>query len=136
MLMAADGMRIFASRQEVTAKGLAVSVRAPYRARVATHSAAMEAQQRARAEVPEIIRTFMRITGVSQAELGEALGLTQTQVSRRLSVGSLSHDELAGIAAYFGVTLATFEKPGKEAIRDLLNVGMGCFRRVAGQDAA
>ncbi len=96
----------------------------------------MEAQKRAREEVPELIRTFMRITGVSQAELGEALGLTQTQVSRRLSVGSLSHDELAGIAAFFGVTLATFEKPGKEAIRDLLNVGMDCFRGLAGQDAA
>lgn len=86
--------------------------------------------------MPDLIRTFMRVTGVSQAELGEALGLTQTQVSRRLSVGSLSHDELAGIAAFFGVTLATFEKPGKEAIADLLTVGMGCFRRVAGQSAA
>lgn len=74
----------------------------------------------ARKQAPEVIRTFMRVRGVTQQQLGEAIGLTQTQLSRRLAVpGSLSHDEMVGLARVFGVSVETFYKPLADALADL-----------------
>lgn len=87
---------------------------------MATHQAALEAMERARRHVPEVIRTFMRVRSVSQEQLGFALGLTQRQVSRRLNVaGAISQEELAGLAAIFGVPPETFYKPLADALADL-----------------
>ena len=87
---------------------------------MAVHEAALAAMERARANVPEVIRAFMRVERVSQEHLGEALGLRQAAVSRRLNVpGALSQEELAAIAAFFGVPIGSFYKPWREAIRDL-----------------
>jgi transcriptional regulator with XRE-family HTH domain len=78
--------------------------------------------ERARQHVPEVIRTFMRVRGVSQEEIGFALGLTQRQMSRRLNVpGAISQEELAGIASFFDVEVATFYKSLPDAVADLLS---------------
>jgi transcriptional regulator with XRE-family HTH domain len=71
--------------------------------------------------VPEVLRTFLRLLNMSQEQLGGAFGLTQTQVSRRLSGrGDISQDELRGLAAFFGVEMDTFYKPLAEAVADLM----------------
>lgn len=76
--------------------------------------------ERARTNVPVVIRAFMRVEGISQEHLGDALGLRQGAISRRLTKpGALSQEELAAIAAYFGVPIGTFYKPWREAIHDL-----------------
>ena len=76
--------------------------------------------ERARLHVPEVIRTFMRVRGVSQEQIGFALGLTQRQVSRRLNVpGAISQEELAGLAAIFGVPPSSFYRPLPDALADL-----------------
>jgi transcriptional regulator with XRE-family HTH domain len=83
----------------------------------------MEALERARRDVPRVVRKFMVVTGVTQEQLGAALGLSQRQMSRRLCVpGALAQEELAAIARLFGVSLDTFHKPLQEAVRDLLDV--------------
>lgn len=82
---------------------------------------ALEAMSWAQAYVPEVLRTFMRIANVGQEHLGAAIGLTQTQISRRLNGRSdMSHQELAALARVFGVELATFHKPLPEAVADLM----------------
>ena len=98
----------------------------------------------ARRQVPATIRAFMRLWDISQHQLGEALGLTQTQVSRRLSVpGSLSYDELEGIARFFSVPVTSFSKPLREALADLpdrpaslRDEGKPSYLEAAGQAAA
>ena len=60
-----------------------------------------EAIERASLHVPEVIRTFMRMAGVDRYRVAEGMGLTPTQLTRRLSVpGALGQHELAGLAAY------------------------------------
>jgi transcriptional regulator with XRE-family HTH domain len=73
----------------------------------------------ARKHVPHVIRTFMRVRGTTQEDLGAAIGLTQTQLSRRLAKSTFTYDELVGIAKVFGVHVTTFEKPIKAALSDL-----------------
>jgi transcriptional regulator with XRE-family HTH domain len=82
---------------------------------------ALEAMSWAQAYVPEVLRTFMRVAGVGQTEIGAAIGLTQTQMSRRLNGRSdLSQQELVALAKVFGVEAATFYKPLPEAVADLM----------------
>jgi len=70
--------------------------------------------------VMEVIRTFMRVMQVSQEALGDALGLNQPQISRRLRVpGSLSVGELVAFARFFRVDPSTLYKPVPEALGDL-----------------
>lgn len=88
-----------------------------------THEAAMEALERARRDVPRVVRKFIDVTGITQDQLGEALGLSQRQISRRLCVpGALAYEEVVAIATYFGVPIETLSKPIPEAVRDLLDV--------------
>ncbi len=88
---------------------------------MAIHEEALAAQRRAAEHVPQVVRAFMRLRQVSQEHLGEALGLTQRQVSRRLNVpGSIAQEELAALAAFFGVQPATFYKSLPEALADLI----------------
>jgi transcriptional regulator with XRE-family HTH domain len=89
---------------------------------MAVHAGAIEAMERARTHLPEVVRTYMRVLGISQEELGQAIGMTQRQVSRRLTVpGSLSGEDIAALAAYFGVEIASLFKPIPEAVTDLLH---------------
>ncbi len=85
---------------------------------------ALEALERARHNVPRVIRKFLVVTGITQEQLGSVLGLSQRQMSRRLCVpGALAHEEVAAIAAYFGVPVETLQKPVQEALRDLMQEG-------------
>lgn len=78
--------------------------------------------ERARHQLPEVVRTYMRVLRVTQEELGEALGLTQRQVSRRLIMpGSISAEEVAALADFFGVEITSLYKPVPAALADLLN---------------
>lgn len=87
--------------------------------------AAREALERARRDVPRVVRKFILVTGITQEQLGGALGLSQRQISRRLCVpGALAQEEVAAIAAYFGVPIETLHKPVGEAVRDLLDSGV------------
>lgn len=105
-----------------------------------SHQGARDARERARTNVPAILRTLMRVRAVSQEQLAAALDMTQPQVSRRLSgVASISQEELAAIAAFFGVTVETFYKSDVDAISDLVDVlrqGNPCFPGFAGSDFA
>ena len=79
-----------------------------------------EAMDRARTHVPEVLRAFMRFTGVDRYELAGVMGLTPTQLNRRLHVpGALAQHELAGLAAFFRVPVDTFYKELTEALNDL-----------------
>ncbi len=90
---------------------------------MALHMGAMEALERARRNVPEVLRAFLRVTDVSQETMGAGIGLSQRQISRRLCVpGALSQEEVAALAAYFGVPVATMYKPVPEAVSDLMEV--------------
>lgn len=81
----------------------------------------MQAMERARAHLPEVVRTYMRVLRISQEQLGAALGFTQRQISRRLTVpGSLSGDEVAALAAFFGVEVTSLYKAVPDALSDLL----------------
>ena len=96
----------------------------PYSRGMGVHAGAIEAMERARTHLPEVVRTYMRVLGISQEQLGEAVGLTQRQISRRLTVpGSLSGEDIAALAAYFGVEIASLFKPLPEAVTDLLRSG-------------
>ncbi len=114
---------------------------------MAVHAGAIEAMERARTHLPEVVRTYMRVLGISQEELGQAIGMTQRQVSRRLTVpGSLSGEDIAALAVYFGVEIASLFKPLSEAVTDLahgdrvgkeggfdqLISGTGCYPGMAG----
>jgi transcriptional regulator with XRE-family HTH domain len=82
----------------------------------------MAALERARRDVPRVVRKFMLVTGTTQEQLGGALGLSQRQMSRRLCVpGALAQEELAAIAAYFRVPIETLHKPLPEAVRGLID---------------
>lgn len=82
---------------------------------------ALEAMSWAQTYVPQVLRTFMRVAGVGQADMGAVIGLTQTQISRRLNGRSdLSQQEIAALASVFGVQVATFYKPLPEAVADLM----------------
>src|SRR3954452_17282341 len=75
---------------------------------------------RARVQVPEVIRMFMRMAEVDRYGVADAMGLTPTQLTRRLSVpGALGQHEVAGLAAFFGVSVETFYKEVPEALIDL-----------------
>lgn len=75
--------------------------------------------RRARENVPAVVRALMRVEGVNQATLGAALRLGQRDVSYRLThPQAISVDELAGIAAYFGIEVTTLLKPEREALAD------------------
>lgn len=81
----------------------------------------MEARTWATTHVPQVLRTFMRLVPVSQEQLGERVGWSQRQVSRRLSVpGALAQEDLYALADLFGVEIATFYKPLPEAVADLM----------------
>lgn len=100
---------------------------------MAVHAGAIEAMERARSHLPEVIRTYMRVRDISQEQLGQALGMTQRQVSRRLTVpGSISGEEVAALAKFFGVDVASLYKPIPEAVSDLLISGKGCSPVLAG----
>lgn len=82
---------------------------------------ALEAMTWAQAYVPEVLRTFMRVAGIGQTDLGAVIGLSQTQMSRRLNGRSdLSQQELVALARVFGVDVATWFKPMPEAVADLM----------------
>ncbi|HEV2071053.1 MAG TPA: helix-turn-helix transcriptional regulator [Acidimicrobiales bacterium] len=84
----------------------------------------MEALERARRDVPRVVRKFITVSGITQEQLGAALGFSQRQMSRRLCVpGALAQEEVAAIAAYFRVPIETLHKPVPEAVRDLLDSG-------------
>lgn len=71
--------------------------------------------------VPQVLRTFMRLVPLSQEQLGEAMGLSQRQVSRRLNVpGALAQEEVWALADLFGVGVETFYKEMPEAVADLM----------------
>ena len=90
---------------------------------MALHAGAMEALERARRDVPAVVRAFLRVTDISQETVGAGIGLSQRQISRRLSVpGALSQEEVAALAAYFGVPVATMYKPVRDAVADLVAV--------------
>src|SRR5205814_424749 len=79
-----------------------------------------EAMDRARNHVPEVLRAFMRFAGVDRYDLAGVMGLTPTQLNRRLHVpGALAQHELAGLAAFFHVPVDTFYKDLTEALNDL-----------------
>lgn len=99
---------------------------------VAVSQRILEAQQHARTHVPNVLRTFLRVTGRSQQELADALGLTQPAISRRLrGTGHISQDELVAIAAFFEVPLGTFYKDMPEAVTDLLIAQKRCIAHAA-----
>lgn len=99
-----------------------------YTARVTVHQAALEAMHEAQAHLPVVVRAAMRVTGTSQQALADALGFTQTQISRRINVpGALSADELAAVAAFFQVDVASFYKPLPEAVADVLTAQKVCL---------
>ena len=85
----------------------------------------LESQERAETHALEVIRAFMGAAKISQAELAAALGMTQTQVSRRLSVpGALSYIEAVKLARHWGVSVGTFDQP----IADILDVSLGTVK--------
>ena len=79
-----------------------------------------EAMDRARTHVPEVLRAFMRFTGVDRYDLAGVMGLTPTQMERRVRTpGALAQHELAGLAAFFRVSVDTFYKDVADALNDL-----------------
>ena len=75
--------------------------------------------RRASLHVPEVIRTFMRMAKLDRYRVAESVGLTPTQLTRRLTVpGALSAHEVAGLAVYFDVSIDTFYKELPEALTD------------------
>ena len=79
-----------------------------------------DAMERATVHVPEVVRVFMRMAEVDRYGVAAALGLTPTQLTRRLSVpGALGQHELAGLAAYFGVSVDVFYREIPEALTEL-----------------
>jgi transcriptional regulator with XRE-family HTH domain len=101
--------------------------------RVATDRMDLQAKHRAASEsVPKVIKTFMRVADVSQQQLADALGMTQTQVSRRLNVpGALSAGELMAMAAFFEVPVESFYKDLPDAVTDLLTAQKRCIAPAA-----
>lgn len=82
---------------------------------------ALAAMHWARHHVPDVLRTFMGVARVSQESLGSAIGLTQSQMSRRLLGRSdFSQQEVAALASIFGVEVATFYKAMPDAVADLM----------------
>lgn len=81
----------------------------------------MEARVWATTHVPQVLRTFMRLVNLSQEQLGDFVGWSQRQVSRRLTVpGALAQEDVYALADLFGVEIATFYKPLPEAVADLM----------------
>lgn len=54
------------------------------------------------------IKALMGMTGASQKDVGEALGIDQSRVSRRLRDGTWTIADVDALARYFEVPIATF----------------------------
>lgn len=94
---------------------------------MAVNEEALKVIAEADTRVRETLGVFMRVRKITQAQLGEHLGMSQTQVARRLNVpGALSASELAAMAAFFQVEIATFLKPLPEALSDLGKAQLTC----------
>lgn len=65
------------------------------------------ARSRSAAELRKTIPALLGVYGQSQADLGEAMGLTQGQVSRKIAGGSpFTLADCDAIAEHFGITTA------------------------------
>jgi plasmid maintenance system antidote protein VapI len=111
---------------------LPIPVDKAYGSRVAVSPRILEAQRHARTHVPNVLRTFLRVTGHSQQELADALGVTQPAISRRLrGTGTISQDELVAVAAFFEVPVESFYKDLPDAVTDLLTAQKRCIAPAA-----
>lgn len=101
----------------------------------------MSTLERVRDNVPETIRLLKRTAGVSDAQIGRALGLSRAVANQRvLGTSQWSYAELAALAEFFGVPVGVIiegdpQEVVKEAIneRDLLNRRFAWNHNCAGQ---
>lgn len=69
--------------------------------------------------IAEIVRILLGVTGTNQKELAGPLGVSESQVSRRMH-GRWSAEDIDAVAEYFGVTVATFFEEPEEVRRRML----------------
>lgn len=72
--------------------------------------------------VPETVRALVRIAGLTQLNLSDHLGISRQVVQMRMTeVSKWQFDELAKLAALFGVPIALLFEETNVAIRSAVN---------------
>lgn len=83
-----------------------------------TSAGVLTAQEGARQGVPRVLRQLMAYSGVTGGQLARAFGMSRQAMSLRITGKQrFGADEIAGLAACFGVPVQVFYLSPDEALR-------------------
>ena len=82
----------------------------------------MTVVERLQEDVPETIRKLKKVAGVTDRQIGDALGLSRSVANMRVTgVSQWSYSELGALAEFFGVPVDLLYQAPDDAVKRAIN---------------